>query len=127
MKIQTKTGTHEVDDRLPITDRTKWWVETITDVIKPVELCLLFETALREAYDAGRAEAYYSMYRSWNAKRDVVEADFQVIPNTDGRGKTTSGPEYSESAAISQADGSAEQGVAGGSVHGGGEEVPRSE
>ena len=122
MKVKTKVGEIEVPEQ--VSPRAKFWAEALQDVVRIEEVYGLIERMLREAYEAGKREALND-YMSWLAPRvgEVVDVEFEVV---EGKGLEPRGSEHSSPAAISQADGSAEQTLADGSLPGGGEEVPRS-
>ena len=116
LQVKTRTGVHEVPTK--ISERAKWWAETLHDVTRLEEVHGLLESALREAYAAGQSAAALQFLVGFRKQKgEVVDVEWTEVtehPQGDmdqedsGGVQGATGSEHSESAAISQADGSAE-------------------
>lgn len=122
MKVMTKVGEMEIPEK--VSQRAKFWAEALQDRVRIEEVYGLVEKMLREAYEAGKMEALND-YMGWISRKvgEVVDVEFEVVEE---QGLESRGSEHPEPIAISQADGSAEYPMAGGSLPGGTEESTRS-
>ena len=114
LQVKTRTGVHSVPTN--VSERAKWWAETLHDVTRLEEIHGLLELMRREAYQDGQASALgHFMVGFAKQKGDVVDVEWkEVEESTQGdleEGAASpgepEGSEHPESAAVSQADGSA--------------------
>jgi hypothetical protein len=120
VKVKTKVGEIETPELHEIGPRTRYWAEAMQDLLKTDEIFCVMGAALEEAYKAGGAIALSNMLRGFDARQEIVDVDYEVIPEGDGS-------KFAEPAGPSEGGGSTEHPVVDGSLPGGPEESPGSE